>query len=225
MEILKNFAVFEGPDGSGTTTQLNILDGLFHPQKPTRDALYAAESGKAYLPESGNALPPLFKTFEPTDSIIGKLIRSGLRKETILSPETIAFLFAADRNEHIYGPGGVAERCIRGELTVSDRYLPSSLVYQGITCGEELPIRLNRDFPGPELLIYFDIDPEIAQKRISQRENIEIYENLNFQNQVRQRYKTLLPLFERQGIMVEIIDASPPPEEVSARVWSIMQKM
>ena len=90
MEILKNFAVFEGIDGSGTTTQLEILEKYFR--------------------ENPNCLPPFYKTNEPTDGSIGKLIRLSLRKEVLLCPGTIAFLFAADRNEHIYGPGGIKER-------------------------------------------------------------------------------------------------------------------
>ena len=220
MEILKNFAVFEGIDGSGTTTQLNTLGTFFHPRETPASHFLAAEPAATYL-----SLPPFYKTFEPTDGIIGKIIRSGLRKETVLRPETIAFLFAADRNEHLYGPGAVAERCNRGELVVSDRYVPSSLVYQGITCGEELPAKLNRDFPGPELLIFFDLDPETAQNRIASRDHKEIYEELDFQVQVRQRYKALLPWFGDQGVRVEIIDASPPPDEVAREVWRVIQKM
>ena len=207
MEILKNFAVFEGCDGSGTTTQLNILEEFIH---QNRESL---------------SLPSLYRTFEPTDGSIGKLIRSLLRKEIELLPKTVALLFAADRSEHIYGAGGVAEHCNRGELVVSDRYVPSSLVYQGITCGEELPLMLNRDFPGPELLLFFDIDPETAQKRMANRELKEIYEYMDFQIRVREQYKALLPQFTAQGVRVEIIDASPPPEEVAREVWSVILKM
>ena len=205
MKILKNFVVFEGIDGSGTTTQLDILEKFFlHAPQP---------------------LPPFYKTFEPTDGSIGKIIRSALRKELTLCPETTALLFAADRNEHIYGHEGVAEHCSRGELVVSDRYLPSSLVYQGLLCGEELPARLNQDFPAPELLFFFDIDPEIAQKRIARREIKEIYEYLEFQIQVRQRYKSVLQQLSSQGVMVETIDASPPAEEVARQVWKALQKL
>jgi len=220
MEILQNFAVFEGPDGSGTTTQLNILEAFFHPNDTRSGSQYVAESVNLYI-----ALPPLYKTHEPTDGIIGRIIRSGLKKENTVLPETIARLFAADRNEHLYASDGVVERCARGELVVSDRYVPSSLVYQGITCGEELPATLNQAFPGPELLLYFDIDPETAQKRMAEREIKEIYEYLDFQVLVRQRYKALLPIFSGQGIMVEIIDASAPMDEVAGEVWRAIQKM
>ena len=207
MEILENFAVFEGIDGSGTTTQLNILENFFL-RNP--DQL---------------VLPPFYKTFEPTDGSIGRIIRAGLRKEAELSAETIAMLFAADRNEHIFGSGGVAERCKRGELVVSDRYVLSSLVYQGITCGDELPVSLNRLFPSPELLIFLDIDPEIAEKRIAHREIKEIYEFLDFQIQVRRRYKTLLSRFSADGARIEIIDASKPPEEVAREIWELIKKL
>jgi dTMP kinase len=207
MEIIKNFVVFEGPDGSGTTTQINILELFFQHNR--------------------NQLSPLHihKTFEPTNGSIGKLIRSGLRKEISLNPVTLALLFAADRNEHVFGSGGVMERCGAGELVVSDRYVLSSLVYQGITCGEELPARLNRDFPGPELLLFFDVAPETALKRIARRRQREIYEHLDFQIQAYERYKALLPEFSAQGTRVETIDASPPPNEVAKEVWKAVEKM
>ena len=139
MKILENFVVFEGCDGCGTTTQLGMLEDFFH--------------------RSNLSLPAFYRTFEPTNGSIGKMIRAVLRKELNLLPETVAMLFAADRYEHIYESGGIAERCERGELVVCDRYLPSSFVYQGLLCGDELPVRLNRDFPLPQLLLFFDIDP------------------------------------------------------------------
>ena len=210
MEILKNFAVFEGIDGSGTTTQLNMLQHTML---------------ENYFPENRQTLPPFYKTNEPTNGSIGELIRLSLRKETVFKPETVALLFAADRNEHIYGSGGIIERCKRGELVVSDRYLLSSLVYQGITCGEELPALLNSGFPRPELLIFLDIDPEIAQNRIAGRDQKEIYEYMEFQIQARGRYMTLLPKLSAEGVRVETIDASLPAEEVAREVWGAIKKM
>jgi len=206
MEILANFVVFEGPDGSGTTTQIGILERFFI--------------------QNRLSMPPFYITFEPTNGSIGKLLRSLLKGEETLKAETIAMLFAADRNEHVFGSGGIEERCKRGELVVCDRYLLSSLVYQGITCGEELPARLNRDFPAPELLIFFDIEPETALERIASRgTQKEIYENPVFQKEVRARYKTLLPEFASHGVRVEIIDASLSPDEVARQVWGAIEKM
>lgn len=205
MKILKNFAVLEGCDGSGTTTQIGILERFFD-----RNRL---------------SLPPFYITSEPTNGSIGKMIRSALRNESTLEPETVALLFAADRNEHIFASDGVAERCGRGELVVSDRYLPSSLVYQGITCGDELPAFLNRGFPLPELLIFLDIDPKTAERRMAGRGQKEIFEYLDFQVLARGRYRAILPGLSAEGVRVVTIDASLPPDEVAREVWKAVQKM
>jgi dTMP kinase len=203
-EIIRNFAVFEGCDGSGTTTQLSLLEKRFE-----------SRAGK-----------PVFRpAFEPTDGPVGRLIRSALKKETALQPLTLARLFAADRTEHLYAPGGIVERCGCGELLVSDRYTLSSLVYQGIECGDEIPRMLNASFPGPELLIFFDLDPEIAGQRLKNRPSLEIYEYLEFQQKVREKYLSLLPECGASGIRVEIIDASKTPEEVAEEVWRAIGKM
>jgi len=217
MKILKNFVVFEGCDGSGTTTQIGILEDFFK-RNLLQGNLFPRNPSRL-------SLPPFYTTFEPTNGCIGTVIRSALRGELEFAPKTVALLFAADRNEHIYGSDGIAARCGRGELVVSDRYLPSSLVYQGITCGEEFPAILNRDFPAPELLLFFDIDPETAQKRIAGRKQRDIFEYMNFQVQVRERYKALLPNFSGAGVTVQTIDASGTPEEVAAEVWRVIEKM
>jgi dTMP kinase len=202
MKIIPNFAVFEGGDGTGTTTQMGLLERRF-----------------------AGGRPVFHPTFEPSGGPVGKIIRSALRKETALLPETLARLFAADRGEHLSGPGGILERTGRGELVVSDRYVLSSLVYQGLECGEELPRTLNAPFPAPELLLLFDLDPRIAAERLRGRPSLEIYEYRDFQEKVRDRYHALLPLFRDAGVRVEVIDASPPPEEVAESVWRALRKM
>jgi len=203
MEVIRNFAVFEGGDGSGTTTQLSLLSERF--KKP--------------------GSPCFFPTFEPTDGQIGKVIRSALKKTAPLAPQTLAMLFAADRNEHIHGPDGILEHINKGELVVSDRYVLSSLVYQGIECGDELPASLNSLFPAPETLIYLDLDPETALERMKNRPNLEIYEYREFQVKVREKYKSLLGMYAGLGVRVETVDASKPAQEVADKVWSIISQM
>ena len=203
MKIFENFAVFEGVDGSGTSTQLAILNEKFALRRK----------------------PFFYPTFEPTDGIIGKLIRSALKNNPPLQPETLAALFAADRNEHLYADGGITERCRRGELVVCDRYVPSSLAYQGIECGEDLPRRLNSGFPAPELLLFFDIDPVVSQERMKNRPSLEIYEHLEFQKKVRDGYLGLLDEYRNGGVRVEVIDASQNVEKVAEEVWKYLSKM
>jgi dTMP kinase len=204
MKILTNFAVFEGGDGSGTTTQLELLK-------------------RRLSPENGG--PVFFPTCEPTGGPIGRLIRQALGRDLRFEQETIARLFAADRAEHLYAPGGIVERAERGELVISDRYVPSSLVYQGLACGGELPRILNEDFPAPELVLFFDIEPESALERMKNRTKLEIYEYLEFQIEVRKRYRDVLSSFSGGGSEVAIIDASPPPDRVAEEVWSILSRM
>jgi len=200
MEIIPNFVVFEGGDGSGTTTQLSLLaERLKNTEKPV-----------------------FFPTFEPTNGQIGKLIRSALKKDLILKPQTLAMLFAADRNEHLYGKDGILAHVNRGELVVSDRFVLSSLVYQGIECGNELPSVLNSRFATPELTIFLDVDPKIAINRMSKRGSLEIYEYLEFQEKVRQKYKSAVDDYRKNGARVEIIDSSKTIEEVADQVWSML---
>jgi dTMP kinase len=169
--------------------------------------------------------PVFMTTYEPTDGAIGKLIRSVLKKELILRPDTLARLFAADRNEHLYAFGGIIERCKRGELVICDRYTLSSLVYQGIECGMELPRGLNEAFPAPELLLFFDIDPNLAQQRMAGRPSLEIFEHIEFQKKVRQQYHALFDEYRKAGGRLEIIDASQSVEKVAEDVWKEIAKM
>jgi len=203
MEIISNFAVLEGSDGSGTTTQLSMLSEK--------------------LEKTGN--PAFFPTFEPSEGQIGKLIRSVLKKELTVKAQTLAYLFSADRNEHLNGMGGIMEHINRGELVVSDRYVLSSLVYQGIECGDELPVLLNASFAAPEITIFLDIDPQIALSRMKSRSSLEIYEYREFQEKVRGKYKSMIEIYRSGGARVEVIDASKSAQEVSDQVWSIISSM
>jgi dTMP kinase len=155
---------------------------------------------------------------------VGALIREALGGRPLL-PETLARLFSADRQEHLFGPGGIVERCGRGELVVCDRYVPSSLVYQGITCGEDLPLALNRDFPRPGLILYFDLDPDLAARRIANRGEREIFEYREFQVEVRRRYRELLPRYAGEDARAVTIDASGSPEKVAEDVWRALQEL
>jgi dTMP kinase len=156
---------------------------------------------------------------------VGALIREALGGRLTLRPETLARLFSADRGEHLFGSDGIVERCDRGELVVCDRYVLSSLVYQSITCGEELPLLLNRDFPYPELLLYFDLDPDIAVKRLENRREREIFEYRDFQVKVRERYRDLLPRYALGGTRIVTLDASGSPEKVAEDLWSALKEM
>ncbi len=194
---IENFVVFEGIDGTGTTTQLNRLSRRLE------------ASGIAH-----------HASCEPTPGPVGVLIRQAPSGAFPARPETVARLFAADRGEHLYGPEGIVARTGRGQLAVSDRYLFSSLAYQGLTCGNELPALLNAPFPLPELLLFFELDPEVAERRMASRKELDIYENLQFQRHVAEAYRTIVGSFEDSGLNIARINASATPDEVESAVWA-----
>jgi dTMP kinase len=199
--VLDRFIVLEGVDGAGTTTQLAAIDAAL------------SSAGARH-----------WTTAEPTTRPEGALIRRILGGELDASPRTVAYLFAADRCEHLYGAGGIAERVGRGEAVVCDRYVLSSLAYQGVACGVDLPRYLNDRFPLPSLLIYFDIEPELSMARIGGRERREIYEKLPFQERVRASYEEALALFSDGPMRIVRVDASLPPAEVSSLVLGAVGK-
>lgn len=198
-EPLRRFIVLEGGDGAGTTTQLRLID----------EAL--AKAGVTH-----------WTTSEPTAEPEGLLIRRILSGELRRDPGTLARLFAADRNEHLRGTGGILDRLARGEIVVCDRYVLSSLAYQGVACGPELPAELNVGFPLPELLLFFDLAPARSVSRLGGRERLEIFEDLPFQEKVEVAYRKALSSFEGLGVRIERIDASRSVEEVSAEILNII---
>lgn len=203
--VLRNFVVFEGPDGSGRSTQLTLLKARVDVEKGESAALF---------------------TREPTDGEAGKLIRRALSGAVAVHPETLSFLFAADRNEHLYSAGGVLEALKGGKAVFCDRYLFSSIVYQGLSGNPHLPLKLNEDFPLPEILFLFEIDPEEAMRRVLNRNakaNVkeEIFENIDFQRKVAARYKDTVAAFQDRESEMKIIkiDASLPEEKIAEIIW------
>ncbi len=200
METIRRFVVFEGIDGSGTSTQLARLG-----ERLSRE-------GVAH-----------WTTAEPTPGPVGRLIREALSGSSPLHPDTVARLFAADRGEHLFGADGILARTGRGELVVSDRFVLSSLAYQGLTCGPDLPVALNGGFPRPELLLFFDIDPETSMGRVAARPDREIYETLAFQRKVAEAYRSLVASWEGGPARVARIDAARSPDEVEEAVWEAVR--
>jgi dTMP kinase len=195
MEVLKNFIVLEGLDGSGTTTQLKLLSEL--------------KSIKIHT------------SCEPTGGPAGRLIRKILGSEEYSEKTTLAYLFAADRNEHLNGKNGIREKINEGFLCVSDRYFFSSLAYQAPEVGFELVRHVNALFPLPEKLIFIEADPETCFKRIQVRESKEIYEKLDYLKTVNEFYKKS---FDELAGRTEFyrIDGTLPIEEVHKKICGIL---
>ncbi len=201
--VLKNFIVLEGIDGAGTSTQIKRL-------VQTNPDKYIA-------------------TAEPTSGPTGKFLRQMLAGDFKVDERTNAYLFAADRCEHIFGKGGVKELCESGKIVVSDRYFFSSLAYQSVSCGLELPQLLNSPFPLPEYLFFFDINPEISLARVNARnESKEIYENIEAQKKIAALYEKVISMYEqnpalREEMKIIRIDASKSIEDISHKILEILK--
>lgn len=199
-EVLPDFIVLEGLDGAGTTTQLGRI--------ATR------------LKSSGRGCHP---TAEPTDGPIGRLIRSALRKEVDLDPCSLALLFAADRNEHLFAGNQAIVRLVKeGTVVLCDRYLFSSLAYQSIGCGYDFVYSLNRRFPLPEHLFFLDVPPEECQRRIAGRPGVELFERIELQQEILRHYRRGMDSLAGSATRVTIVDGMLPIAEVEEKIWSVL---
>lgn len=197
---LKNFIVLEGIDGSGTSTQMKALEDSMSKQR----------------------IPHLI-TAEPTSRPEGLLIRRILKGELDADPGTVAYLFAADRHQHLHGRDGILEALDSGKIVISDRYALSSLAYQGSTCGNELPSYLNAHFPPPGLTVFFRIDPERSLKRLSSRASLEIYEKMHMQKLVSLAYEAIVEEKRAQGWNIEILDAEQSVTDVTEKLFHLIE--
>ncbi|MBQ9630320.1 MAG: dTMP kinase, partial [Treponema sp.] len=163
--------------------------------------------------------------------------------EFSIDEKTIAYLFAADRCEHIYGKNGIIENLQNGKLVVSDRYFFSSIAYQSIMAGDDLPKKLNENFPLPEFLFFFKISSDKAFKRVSKRgEEKEIYEKIDFQKKVEQNYEKIINSYKNDtntsnkkientnkknatSMKIITLDANLPVEEVSKIIWTHLKNL
>ena len=202
-EIWKGFYVLEGIDGAGKTS------AMWHLRER------AKREGK------GNVA----FTAEPTR--YGRAMLDAMCKDVEPCPDTLSYLFAADRNEHLYGKGGVRERIGAGRRVICDRYLFSSLVYQGIAGGGETARRLNGGFPLPEILFLFDISAKKAFERIKERGGKRCaFERLDFLRKAEEEYRRLgrSLMIGEWDMLTLTVDAEKDAGEIADFIWSEIWK-
>ena len=157
-------------------------------------------------------------TREPTDGPIGALIRSVLRKELEVGPETLALLFAADRMEHVRQV--IRPRLAEGCLIICDRYYLSSYAYQS-AAGVDLEwlMQLNSKCPRPDLTVLLDAPVEVCLSRIREgREHLELFEEADFLEEVRRRFLEIADRLEREGERVVVVKTDRPFEEAHEEI-------
>jgi dTMP kinase len=186
------FICVEGLDGCGKTTQAKLLVKRL---RGDYDAVYTAE---------------------PSDGKIGKLIKGRyLHADKRGSAVVEALLFAADRLEHL--KSGVLPALNEGKLVVSDRYVYSSLAYQG-AAGLDLKWieKINEHAVRPDLALFIDVEPETVIRRLKRKRSV--MENLETQLKVREIYLR----FVDEGALVRV-DGNRSKTEVAREIASTVK--
>ena len=162
----------------------------------------------------------IVRTREPGGTPIAEEIRNVIldKKNTAMDSMTEALLYAASRRQHLVEKVWPLSK--EGKIVISDRFLDSSLAYQGGArgLGIDRVLELNQyatDGFYPDLTLLFDLDPRIGLARIAANNNREVnrldLEKIEFHDQVRQ---TFLDLAKRFSDRYVVLDASKPFDEV-----------
>ncbi len=201
------FITFEGGEGSGKSTVADIIY-------------------KKLLEENY----PIVLSREPGGVKIAEQIRNVIldKSNTELDNRTEALLFAASRRQHLVEKIWPALK--ENKIVLCDRYLDSSLAYQGggknLGVDEVLNINLfATENTLPDLTILFDLDPQIGLDRINKNKNREVnrldLESMNFYNKVR---NTFLDLSKKYSERYVVIDASKSLDEVVETTYKIIKE-
>ncbi len=182
--------VFEGLDGAGVTTQATLLRNYF------------MNKGKDTI-----------LTKEPTDGLIGGLIKSSLRSEWKTDPMTLQLLFTSDRSHHLTTEIDPALK--QDKIVICDRYILSSLVFGSIHTSLDVLKQLNVHFRKPNITIVVDTNPRVCMERIKKaRHHVELFEEEQKLEQIRRNYMALKNYFSE----TYIIDGNRPAEAIAEEI-------
>ena len=200
------FLALEGIDGSGKSTQLQLL----------------LERLRARGVECRG-------TREPSDGPVGAMVRQILTGRVTADHRGIAGLFAADRLDHLVNRrDGILEQVRSGVTVVTDRYYFSSYAYHSVDVDMDWVIdsnRLSAELLRPDATIFLDVPVRRALERIGQnRSHTELFEKEDRLTATREKY---LEAFERlrDKETVAVIDAGGDVETVAERVWAAVSHL
>jgi dTMP kinase len=206
------FITMEGPEGAGKTTILKLL-------------------GDALQKEGYSVV----LTREPGGIPISEQIREVIlnKENTAMDSRTEALLYAAARRQHLVEK--IIPALDRGMIVLCDRFIDSSLAYQGHARGLDMEeiYNINQFAIGdfmPDVTFYFDIDPAEGLKRISANDHREVnrldLEALHFHEKVREGYQLVMERWKDRFVR---IDASQPLdlvfEQTKASISEVLRKV
>lgn len=200
------FISMEGPDGSGKTTQIEKLKEYF--------------SNKGY---------EVIITREPGGTQISEEIRNIILdvKNEALSDMTEALLYAASRAQHVEEK--IKPALESGKIVISDRFVDSSIVYQGYARGIGIDtVESINSFAiqgyMPDITFFFDIEPELAMKRKANQKSLDRLEqeHISFHNKVYEGYKILLKRYPKR---IKSIDARQSIDNIYEQIMKEMTNL
>ena len=201
------FITIEGPEGSGKSSVTKKVAEM--------------------LEKDGEEI---VMTREPGGTPIAEQIRNVIldKANTKMDPLTEALLYAASRRQHLVEKVWPLSK--EGKIVISDRFIDSSLAYQGGARGLGIDriLALNMTYAtdgySPDLTLLFDLEPEIGLARIAANASREVnrldLEKIDFHRQVRQTFLDLAKRFPERFV---IIDASKPFDEVVANTYKVVK--
>ena len=197
------FITFEGADGCGKTTQIELLNK------------YLQENGRSTL-----------LTREPGAKGLGvKLREILLNYDGEVSPQCESFLFLADRAQHI---DCIIKPALKeGKIILCDRHTDSTVAYQGYGRGldlERINMLNNIATSGlkPDLTILFDVDVETSMQRVGKEKDRMESSGVEFFNKVRQGY---LEIAKQEPTRVKVINSSDTIENIHKQVVELVEKL
>ena len=201
------FITFEGPDGAGKSTIIKLVH-----EKLLQDGFN------------------IVLTREPGGTPIAEKIRDIIldNSNQALDARTEALLYAASRRQHLVEKIWPALK--EGKIVLCDRFLDSSLAYQGggRNLGVENVLNINlfaTENTYPDLTLFFDVSPEVGLARVSKDKKRVAdrldNENENFHDKV---YKTFKEIVEQNKNRIIVIDASKSIDEVVETTYKIIKE-
>ena len=200
------FISFEGGDGSGKSTQVDLL------------AKALADAGRDVV-----------VTREPGGTAMGAEIRNLLLHGDDMGPRAEALLYAADRSHHVQSK--IRPALERGAVVVTDRFLDSSVAYQG--AARELGTEEVRDLSLwavggllPDITFLLDVSAYVAAERAAARTGGKLDRleraGAEFHEAVREQYRLLA---EREPERFHILDASRAPDDLAAEIGGVVNRL
>lgn len=195
---LGKFIAFEGLDGSGQSTQANMLYSFLN--QKTQGQF------RAHL------------TKEPTNNIIGGLIRGQLTSDWKTRPECLQLLFAADRAHHLEKE--IIPILKQGSTVITDRYAFSTIAYGASEIQDRnWLVDINKPFILPDITFFIKVSPGACLERIRKnRFHLELFEKEQALTKVWQNYEEIAQDFEN----IYIINGEKPIEEVFEEIKELV---